>query len=65
MQSVFEEDHNAHQLEFFWTSPASSNPHCLQCLKGLQPERRMVRKPIAPHDSLAGLHEVAQLPQPW
>lgn len=49
MQSVFEEDHNAHLLEFFWTSPASSSPHCAHCLKGLQPEQCMVRKLIAPH----------------
>ena len=53
MQSVFEEDHNAHRLEFFWSSPASSNPHCAHCLKGLQPEGCMVRRLIAPHDCIA------------
>ena len=68
MQSVFEEDHNAHQLDFFWTSPASSNPNCAHCLKGLQPERYMVRKLIAPRDSIArkwqaciGLHSSLSL----
>ena len=53
MQSVFEEDHNAHQLDFFWSSPASSNPNCAHCLKGLQSEQCMVRTLIAPHDSIA------------